>query len=314
MLQSYIPERSMDEYSLIAEAQQFRPELAFEDLQHDLLQTLVQKEGIAKAMAVFYAKLIYNSRSQEFIKNLKQIEFDFSSLPQISGEVWVIPAGFYRDIPEFDGDGSLIRKICGHFGLNSRLVAVNPKGSVSENAEFIIAELCKHNTKPIIAFSISKGAADLRIALERRPDLQSKIQAWVCIGGLLRSNPIADAMLKKKGVKKFLQKSVMQLLGIPLEFLSEFSSKTGILNAELNIHIKQQISVIALPLASHMQGNILKRFKVLSRYGPNDGYTLSLDSVLPKGFVYPLWGADHYFRSSQLNETLYKIFYYLGQT
>jgi hypothetical protein len=34
----------------------------------------------------------------------------------------------------------------------------------------------------------------------------------------------------------------------------------------------------------------------MSRLGPNDGLTLLRDAILEPGTIYPVWGADHYFR------------------
>ncbi|MCB1176739.1 MAG: hypothetical protein KDK36_04075 [Leptospiraceae bacterium] len=313
MLQSYIPERSQDEYFLMENARKILPQLSFEELNHEILKQLTKEHGIEMSSAIFFTKLIDNSKSSKFIDLLNQTKVNFSSLPKFDGEVWILPAGFYRDIPEFDGDGELIRKIGTHFGLKSRLIELDPKGTISANSEIIIEELSKDTPENLFLFSISKGTADLRIALEKKPELQSKIKSWVSIGGLFKNNPLADKVLNKNTISLLLQKTVLQILGIPMEFISEFSSKTGILKDEVNIIVKNQINVIAVPLPSHMQGNILKRYKILAHHGPNDGYSLLLDSSLPSGLIYPIWGTDHYFRSSLLNDCIYKVFYYLSK-
>ncbi|PKA12519.1 hypothetical protein CH372_08610 [Leptospira meyeri] len=311
-LQSYIPDRSIDEFELFEEAKKLYPKIKFEEITNSLLKKMTKEVGIEKTTAFFYHKLIHLSNSSKFIKKINSTPVKFSNLPKLKNEVWVIPAGFYRDIPEFDGDGELIRKIGSHFGTQSRLIEVNPKGSITNNANEIIVELEKTNANNLIVFSISKGSADLRVALENRPDLQKKIFVWITIGGLLKNNPLADVLLDKTTFRKLIQKTVLQILGIPFEFLTEFSTLSGILTSPINIQIKNQITLLPIPLPSHMQGNILKKHRILSEYGPNDGYGLLTDSILPESYIIPAWGTDHYFRTPMLSEILYKVFFYIS--
>ncbi|EMJ85489.1 hypothetical protein LEP1GSC196_0221 [Leptospira meyeri serovar Semaranga str. Veldrot Semarang 173] len=101
-------------------------------------------------------------------------------------------------------------------------------------------------------------------------------------------------------------------MGIPFEFLTEFSTLSGILTSPINIQIKNKITLLPIPLPSHMQGNILKKHRILSEYGPNDGYGLLTDSILPESYIIPAWGTDHYFRTPMLSEILYKVFFYIS--
>lgn len=311
-LQSYIPDRSIDEFELFEETKKLYPKVKFEEITTSFLKEMTSEFGIEKATAFFYLKMVHHSKSSKFIEKMHSFPIQFNKLPKLKKEVWVIPAGFYREIPEFDGDGELIRKIGSHFGTQSRLIEVNPKGTITNNANEIIFELEKTNATNLIVFSISKGSADFRIAIENRPDLQKKIFAWVTIGGLLKNNPLADVLLDKTTFTKLIQKTVLQILGIPFEFLTEFSTRSGILNAPINIQIKNQITLLPVPLPSHMQGNILKKHRILTEFGPNDGYGLLIDSILPNGYVVPSWGTDHYFRTPMLSENLYKVFFYLS--
>ncbi|XDD48617.1 hypothetical protein AB3N60_19155 (plasmid) [Leptospira sp. WS39.C2] len=312
-LQSYIPDRSIDEFELFEESKKLYPKLKFEEINNEFLKKVTKEVGIEKTTAFIYLKLIQQSKSSKFIQKMNSLTIQLSKLPKLNQEVWVIPAGFYRDIPEFDGDGELIRKIGSHFGAKSRLIEVNPKGSVTNNANEIIFELEQTDSSNLILFSISKGSADLRTALEKRPDLQKKVFAWITIGGLLKNNPLADVLLEKATFTKLIQKTVLQFLGIPFEFITEFSSKAGILSSPINIQIKNQITLLPVPLPSHMQGNILKKHRILAEFGPNDGYCLLLDSILPNSMILPSWGTDHYFRTPMLSQNLYKVFYHLSK-
>ncbi len=312
-LQSFIPVRGIDEYELFAEAKKILPKTKFEEIDNVFLKRITEEYGIEKATAFYYQKLLYQSKSSQFINKMKAKSIQLSKLHKIHKEVWIIPAGFYRDIPEFDGDGELIRKIGAHYGTQTKLIGTDPKGTIKNNALEIIAALEHTNAKNLIIFSISKGSADLRYALEQRPDLQRKIFAWVTIGGLLKNNPLADVLLEKNNFTKMLQKTVLQILGIPFDFITEFSTKSGLLNSPVNVTIKHQFTILPVPLPSHMLGNILNKYKILSQFGPNDGYTLLNDSILPGSLILPAWGADHYFRTPLLSENLYKVFSHLAE-
>ena len=57
------------------------------------------------------------------------------------------------------------------------------------------------------------------------------------------------------------------------------------------------ISVVGFPLSSHLSPTVRQRHLRLAALGPNDGSTPLLDAILPGSLVYPVWSADHYFRS-----------------
>ncbi|HEX8967652.1 MAG TPA: hypothetical protein VF937_07225, partial [Chloroflexota bacterium] len=74
------------------------------------------------------------------------------------------------------------------------------------------------------------------------------------------------------------------------------------------------ISVVGFPLRAHLAGTPRRRHAELARLGgPNDGATLLRDAMLEPGLVYPVWGADHYFRVPFASEVMYRIFTYLAR-
>jgi hypothetical protein len=69
------------------------------------------------------------------------------------------------------------------------------------------------------------------------------------------------------------------------------------------------VNLIGVPLHSHVQQrSLFKRYGWMQEMGPNDGISLLSDLVVEPGLIYPLWGADHYFRTPQVSPLLYRLF------
>jgi hypothetical protein len=72
----------------------------------------------------------------------------------------------------------------------------------------------------------------------------------------------------------------------------------------LAAHLPQNfkvINIVGFPLRRHFQ-TYFSSFchRKLSQYGPNDGTILLSDLNAWPGRLYPVWGADHYFRPEPL--------------
>ena len=313
LLRTELLEKGIDEFKLLEEGKGEIPNLAFEDLTHEILREFVKEKGIGLTTSLLYNKLLYKSKSSEFIRKLDSIEPHLTNLPKLSGKLLIAPSGFYKELPEYAGDGSLVMEIANQFGLNSEIIPVNTKGSITENANVIVEYLKKEPSDRIIIFSLSKGGSDLFLALEAAPELQKKILVWVSFCGIFKGTLLADQFLSKRGIRKWLQDGIFRTLGITREFLPEFSYTKGVLAKEVTLRLPNVISVIGVPIESHLRGNLLRRFRTLSPNGPNDGISLHLDSILPESKIYPVWGADHYFRFSGISKLIYKIFYYIEE-
>jgi hypothetical protein len=312
LLQSELLERGVDEFSIIENGKKQWPGIRFESLDHERLKQHVVEKGITNTSSILYNKILWESESSPFIQRMDLIEPDLSQLPKISGKLFIAPSGFYKELPEYAGDGGLIREIAARFGLPSEMIPVDTKGSISQNADKMIKFLSEEKCEKIIIFSLSKGGSDLLLALRTRPELQKKVFAWVSICGLFHGTLLADQFLDRKGVRRFIQDGIFKSLGIHKDFLPEFSYTEGVLSGRESLSIRNLISVIGIPIESHLRGNLLKRFRTLSPNGPNDGISLCLDSILPNSNVYPIWGGDHYFRFTGISKLIYKLLIYIS--
>lgn len=313
LLQTEYLEKGIDEFKLLEDGKNQLPSLRFEDLTHEILRESVKEKGIGLTTSLLYNKLLYKSQSSDFIKKIDSTQPDLTNLPKLSGKLLIAPSGFYKELPEYAGDGSLVIEIANQFGLDSEIIPLNTKGSITENANIIREYLKKETSDKIIIFSLSKGGSDLLLALEQESELQKKILVWVSFCGIFKGTLLSDQFLSRRGIKKWLQDGIFRSLGIAREFLPEFSYTKGVLAKEVTLRLPNAISVIGVPIESHLRGNLLRRFKTLSPNGPNDGISLHLDSILPESKIYPVWGADHYFRFSGISKLIYKILYSISE-
>ena len=71
------------------------------------------------------------------------------------------------------------------------------------------------------------------------------------------------------------------------------------------------INIVGSPLTSHVEKSMQTRFLMLKHLGPNDGMVLLPDALWLPGDVYPVLGADHFFRGTQISSLLYRLFAYV---
>ena len=77
----------------------------------------------------------------------------------------------------------------------------------------------------------------------------------------------------------------------------------------------RMISLVGFPLRRHMT-TPFSRFchRTLSKWGPNDGTVLLSDLIRWPGEIYPVWGADHYFRpESRARELITAVLLHLAE-
>jgi hypothetical protein len=77
----------------------------------------------------------------------------------------------------------------------------------------------------------------------------------------------------------------------------------------------KMISLVGFPLREHLT-TPFSRFchRTLSAWGPNDGTVLLSDLIAWPGEVYPVWGADHFFRpESRARELITAVLLHLAE-
>jgi membrane-associated phospholipid phosphatase len=257
-------------------------------------------------------RIVAASPSREFVAAVDAVDVP-PALPRIDALLLVAPAAFYREKPSFGGDGRLVRDVAARFGMRSELLPVASTGTARENGRRIAERLAAcRDDEPVVLVSLSKGAADLRVALERLGRRPPGIRVWLQICGLPRGSAYADIALEKR-----LTRAVMWLYlsrhGAGLEVVEELRASCGPLAAPFEAPDGLLVvNILGFPRHRDMRWAARRRSRAMAAFGPNDGATLLQDAIVAPGVVYPVRGADHYFRVDGAEELLTRLFCHLA--
>jgi len=179
--------------------------------------------------------------------------------------------------------------------------------------------LTQQPARPLILASLSKGGADVKMALAE-PGAErafANVAAWINLCGILDGTPMAEWLLSWRW-GAVLNRLYHRLRGQSLTFLRDLRYGAGQpldFPLRLPAHLRL-ISVVGFPLREHLVRGIARRcHRRLAPLGPNDGGLVLADVCALPGLVYPLWGADHYLQpKSGVRELVAAILQYLGET
>ena len=257
-------------------------------------------------------RIVASSPSREFVAAVDAVEVP-AALPRIDALLLVAPAAFYREKPSYGGDGRLIREVAARFGMRSELLPVASTGTARENGRRIAERLavCRDD-EPVVIVSLSKGAADLRVALERLGRRPPGVRVWLQICGLPRGSAYADIALENR-----LMRAAMRLVlarhGAGLEVVEELRASRGPLATPFEAPAGLLVvNLLGFPRQRDMRWAARRRSRAMAANGPNDGATLLRDAIVEPGVVYPVRGADHYFRVDGAEELLTRLFCHLA--
>jgi hypothetical protein len=271
------------------------------------LHKLHGKYGIDFATAVLYshfaARLPFDLHAQDERPSLVRAQ------PPL---IAVVPGAFYKQYPHLDADGRRFLEVASRRGWDCEVIAVNSLGTLSANAATIIDWFDTQDETDLIVVTISKGAADLRVALEKRPDLWPRIRGWICVSGILYGTPIADWLLDRKRFWLTIR-AVLWYWNLPRQSLEELRSGgrpgsggltvpcTRLRSAPMRFApaCRDPIQIIGFPLRRHLSNWRSRMWhRRFQNYGPTDGVMWLGDLLSQPATVFPIWGADHYLRTT----------------
>jgi hypothetical protein len=313
-----LPAPTVDEAWLFHQVSHSYPELRYAHLDHVTLARVSAEQGTDFATALFYHRLRHSLEHGRFIQRVEALHPCLDRLPRLGGTLLVAPAALYQEYPEFGGDGALVCEIAARFGMRAEVAPVASAGRLEANAALLRQEIRRHRAAadgPLVVASLSKGGADVRLALAEDPEAAAAIFAWVQLCGLVRGTPAVDDLLQSRLGVRGLTRAFLRAHGVDTDFLRDLATTPhaplrGLWSAPPGLCV---INVIGCPLAYHLSGATRARYRVLAPLGPNDGSTLLRDAILEPGWVYPVWGADHYFRTPSASDLLYRLFLLLHQ-
>jgi hypothetical protein len=217
--------------------------------------------------------------------------------------VAIAPAALYKEYRRSGADGRRVREVGEKLGLTVETIPLEPMGALEVNASILLQWLQDCAYDNIVIVSLSKGSSDVKKALvmEGAFDAFSKVSVWISVGGLLEGTPLARWLLSNERFPTAFR-ALNRIRGVNFRFLEEVDRRPdGPLDFDFSLpaHVRL-LHLLGFPLPEHAT-NWLARllYRRLAQLGPNDGFMLLTDAVEWPGLIYPVWGADHYFRTHE---------------
>ena len=289
-----------DERALLSRAARWSKYPVLSDLTADVLREISGREGIDFATALLYDRVVRSLEYGPLIARLESMPSSVGGGSRLEATVVIVPGAFYRDDPRSGADGRLVREAAVKFGYRAEFIPLASFGTFSVNARSISDWLARRPDEPVILVSLSKGGADVKMALLEPNASQAfrNVVAWINLSGLLQGTPLVTRIFASRR-RTLWYRLLFRLRGFDFRGVGELApGPAGRLDFDLRLpaHL-QAIHVVGFPLARHMSNAFARRcFRRLKPLGPNDGSILLAEVFRLPGIVYPIWGADHYLR------------------
>ena len=291
---------SESEPALLQRAANWGGHATLESLTAETLEQITQHEGVDFATALLFNRFQKSPRHTKFIQRINALRKNpLPSDIKLDAKVVIVPGALYVERPDLGGGGELVQEVVRRLGWPCDFIPLASAGSVVENAQRIYDWLREHTEEKIVLVSLSKGGADLKMALSMpdAPDLLQNVIAWVNVCGPLNGSRMADWILASR-LRTCFFRAQFWLQKRDFKFITNMRHDSDApLDFPLNLPATMKIlNVIGFPLQRHMT-TLFSRFchRTLSAHGPNDG-TISLSDLRSwPGEIYPAWGMDHYF-------------------
>jgi hypothetical protein len=290
-----------------------------ESLTAATLHQIAQQEGVDFATALFFDRFQKSPARAKFIQRINTLSQ--SALPPrhaIDAQVVIVPGALYLERPDIGGDGRLVREVTERFGWDSDLIPLASVGSLAENARRICDWLAHHSAEQIILVSLSKGGAEIKMALAdpNASVLFRKVVAWINVCGPLNGSRMANWILASR-VRTRLVRLQYRLQQRDFRFITDLRHGA---NSPLNFAMRlppgiKLVNLIGFPLRQHLTTPFSRFYhRTLATYGPNDGTILLSDLHQWPGDIYPVWGADHFFRpENKARDLIAAVLRYLAE-
>jgi hypothetical protein len=231
--------------------------------------------------------------------------------------VVLVPGLLYRHFPETGADGAALRDIAGAMSIPFVTIPLDGTEGLRASAAMIGEWLQFHVPpgKAIILMSLSKGSAEVMHAFaqsDMRPAFQ-RVIAWISVSGLPLGTPSLELIMRNPLRRAFLG-AYCHVRGWKLDSIRELLMHRPSQAKMLPPHITL-IQVVAFPLHEHLKDRPSRRLhRQLAKIGPSDGYALLEELARLPGYLYPVWGADHYLRGmDELPSRLAKVLAFVLQ-
>lgn len=275
----------------------------------EYLGNLSRKISVDFAALYLARYLLEQKRNREFQVTFRQgIEEAKSTL--LSGPlrrdpandpyvVLFVPGWDWRETGHITGvDFANPRYLLTETGLANHLVAIDPHGSVEENADVIADSMLRlfQPGKKIILVSASSAGPAVALAIGRRlaPDHRQHVKAWLNIAGILKGSPVIDHY--KHWIRRWRLSIALTYMGWKRQSIDSMSAAESCQRFR-RIEIPEHVLIVnyvGIPLSGDVSEWAKDRYLILRKLGPNDGLTLIADAIAPGGVTLVEFGMDHF--------------------
>jgi len=211
----------------------------------------------------------------------------------------LVPGLFYKEFPHTGADGAVLKDVARSMGIPVLTIPVDESDGIESAADLIISDLsaASSSATSIILVSLSIGSAEIRHALTKPGAIHAfrRVGAWISVSGLPLGTPTLESVLRNP-VRRILIKAQSAVKGWKFDVVRDLLRHRPGAPFRLPSHL-MFIQVVAFPLHRHLRERRCRRLRTqLAPLGPNDGFTLLEELAALPGYLYPVWGADHYLR------------------
>jgi len=270
----------------------------------DALRCVATDEGIDLATALIFDRLCRSERHGPFIVRLNEWKNKSPGSSILPGKIALVPGGFHGEHRHTGADGAALLEELRKEGFPVEVIPTPSFGRVAEGAAAIRHWLQRNGGDRTALVSLSKGSAEVKLALNA-PDAAEvfrNVAAWIDLSGMLEGTPLIDWLLRQR-LRWLAVRSLFWWRGYAAEALYDMRRQSGgLLDRPLSLPAGMPaVHVVGFPLQRHLSCPLAQRgHRRLAHLGPNDGGGILLADVLTRpGWIYPVWGADHYLRPQQ---------------
>jgi hypothetical protein len=289
-----------NDQDLLADAARFLATTAGEPLTAETLAPIAASQGIDFAAALVYEQVKREPRCAALIRWMANDE------PMIAPErdvlVGLVPGAFYAQHRHTGSDGQRVLDAVDRLGFRGERILVESFGLPRDNAAIIRDWVEKHTGERIVLVSLSKGGSDVKTALAEPGAAAAfrSVVAWIDLSGILEGTAIANWILAQQFRMPFVR-LIFWWNRLRIESLRAMRRGPEFpLGSAVRIPSGMRVvHVVGFPLQRHLSNPwAIRAHARLRPFGPNDGGGILLtDAVRRPGWIYPVWGQDHYLRS-----------------
>jgi hypothetical protein len=295
---------SVEDRAIIECAARWLPHVGLKRLSQRVLQNITRSRNIDFATAVAYERVMrepMHARCAKRIETILDAPVQRTDHPCAIGIRPMVDSEGRKHVDEATRDLESVLRKQGHTTFRFNL---EPLGDMRENAARICNTLLERPEERIVVASVSKGGADIKLAMNSPAGEKAfqRVVGWLNVCGVLDGSDLPQRILDEdenvavKQVKEFYRNmNRCQYIKLLHNLRQMNRGSKGCLSGRLRLpsHVTL-FNVIGFPLEEHFNSGRVRGFhKLLSEFGPNDGFVLLSDLINKPGYILPIWGSEH---------------------